>query len=48
VADEEGLLLLDLDDLQAAVAYVAQNAKTIGQRLGNVAPPAWARSSASC
>jgi DNA helicase HerA-like ATPase len=33
-----GLLLLDLDDLQAALVYVAQNAKTFGQRLGNVAP----------
>jgi DNA helicase HerA-like ATPase len=37
VADEEGLLLLDLDDLQAALAYLAQNAKTIGQQYGNVA-----------
>ena len=37
VADKEGLLLLDLDDLQAALAYVAQNAKTIGQQYGNVA-----------
>jgi DNA helicase HerA-like ATPase len=36
VADQEGLLLLDLDDLQAALAYLAQNAKTIGQQYGNV------------
>jgi hypothetical protein len=38
VADQEGLLLLDLDDLQAALAYLAQNAKTIGQQYGNVSP----------
>jgi DNA helicase HerA-like ATPase len=36
VADEEGLLLLDLDDLQAALAYLAQNARAIGQQYGNV------------
>jgi len=38
VADEEGLLLLDLDDLQAALAYLAENAREIGQKYGNVAP----------
>ncbi|MDP8916288.1 MAG: DUF853 domain-containing protein [Pseudomonadota bacterium] len=37
LADEEGLLLLDMDDLQAALTYVAENAKTVGQRYGNVA-----------
>jgi uncharacterized protein len=38
VADKEGLLLLDLDDLQAALAHLSQNAKEIGQLYGNVAP----------
>jgi len=38
VADEEGLLLLDFDDLHAALMYVGQNAKTIGLQYGNVAP----------
>ncbi|WP_310538669.1 helicase HerA-like domain-containing protein [Phenylobacterium sp.] len=35
-ADEQGLLLLDLKDLQAALAYAAQNAKDLGARYGNV------------
>jgi DNA helicase HerA-like ATPase len=38
LCDEEGLLLLDLDDLQAALAHVADNAKEIGAKYGNVAP----------
>jgi DNA helicase HerA-like ATPase len=38
VADEEGLLLLDLKDLQAALTYVGENAKDIGARYGNVSP----------
>ncbi len=38
IADEEKLLLLDLDDLQALLVYVSENAKTIGARYGNVAP----------
>ncbi len=38
VADREGLLLLDLDDLQSVLAYLAENAKEIGQMYGNVAP----------
>jgi DNA helicase HerA-like ATPase len=38
VADEEGLLLLDFDDLQAALTYVGQSAKAIGLKYGNVAP----------
>ena len=37
-ADEEGLLLLDLKDLQAALAYAADNAKSLSSRYGNVAP----------
>jgi hypothetical protein len=38
VADQEGLLLLDLKDLQAALKYVADNAAEIGTQFGNVAP----------
>ncbi len=38
VADQEGLLLLDLKDLQAALKYVADNAASIGTQYGNVAP----------
>ncbi|CAN7477911.1 DUF853 family protein [Phenylobacterium sp. LjRoot225] len=37
-ADEEGLLLLDLKDLQAALTYAADNAKQLSSRYGNVAP----------
>lgn len=35
-ADDEGLLLLDLKDLQAALAYTAENAKALGAKYGNV------------
>jgi DNA helicase HerA-like ATPase len=35
-ADEEGLLLLDLGDLQAMLAYCADNADTLSARYGNV------------
>jgi len=38
VADDEKMLLLDLDDLQAMLVDVGQNAKTIGLKYGNVAP----------
>jgi DNA helicase HerA-like ATPase len=38
IADEQKLLLLDLDDLQALLVHVNDNAKTIGARYGNVAP----------
>ncbi|MGV9006920.1 MAG: helicase HerA-like domain-containing protein [Brevundimonas sp.] len=38
VADTEGLLLLDLDDLRSLLTYVAENAQTIGREVGNVAP----------
>ncbi|HZZ36552.1 MAG TPA: helicase HerA-like domain-containing protein, partial [Caulobacteraceae bacterium] len=38
VADTEGLLLLDLKDLQAALRYVAEHAQEIGTQYGNVAP----------
>jgi len=37
IADEEGLLLLDLKDLQSMLAYVAEHASEIGARYGNVA-----------
>ena len=38
VADKEGLLLLDLDDLRSMLAYVGENAQTIGREVGNVSP----------
>ena len=38
VADAEGLLLLDLDDLRAMLVYVGENAERIGREVGNVAP----------
>lgn len=37
-ADEEGLLLLDLEDLQALLRFVSQNRKTLSERFGNVTP----------
>ena len=51
-ADEEGLLLLDLKDLQAALTYAADNAKALSARYGNISPatvvadrlPYWAES----
>lgn len=36
LAEKEGLLLLDLKDLQAALKYVAENEKTIDAEYGNV------------
>ena len=38
VADKEGLLLLDIDDLRSLLTYVAENAQAIGREVGNVAP----------
>ncbi|WP_420479111.1 helicase HerA-like domain-containing protein [Brevundimonas sp. FT23028] len=38
VADKEGLLLLDLDDLRAMLVYLGENAERIGREVGNVAP----------
>jgi DNA helicase HerA-like ATPase len=38
VADAEGLLLLDLKDLRAALTHVSDNAKTVGAAYGNVSP----------
>jgi DNA helicase HerA-like ATPase len=37
VADEEGLAVLDLDDLQSVLTHLAQNAKDYSARYGNVA-----------
>ncbi|MFV2052873.1 helicase HerA-like domain-containing protein [Aliiroseovarius sp. YM-037] len=36
VADEQGLPLLDLKDLQALLVWVGENGKTLGLRYGNV------------
>ena len=36
VADEQGLLLLDLDDLRAMLAFLAENAADLAVRYGNV------------
>ena len=38
VADEEGLLLLDLADLRAVLSHVGENAKEYSLKYGNVAP----------
>ncbi|MGX5830856.1 helicase HerA-like C-terminal domain-containing protein [Mesorhizobium sp. 43Arga] len=39
IADEEGLLLLDLKDLQALLANLAERAEEISARYGNVTKP---------
>ncbi len=36
VADDNGLLLLDLKDLRAMLQYVSDNSKTVGPKYGNV------------
>jgi DNA helicase HerA-like ATPase len=38
VADDEGLLLVDLKDLRAMLAHVAQNARDYAAKYGNVSP----------
>jgi len=38
IADESGLLLLDLKDLRAMVAYVAENRAQYSMQYGNIAP----------
>ncbi len=38
VADDEGLLLLDLKDLQSAIRYVGENATSLSLQYGNIAP----------
>src|SRR3546814_5225449 len=35
-ADEQGLLLLDLGDLQAMLTYCAENASTLSSKYGNI------------
>ena len=39
IADEEGLLLLDMKDLQALLANIAERSDEIGTRYGNVTKP---------
>ncbi|MGE0179511.1 MAG: helicase HerA-like domain-containing protein [Sphingomonas sp.] len=39
LADEQGLLLLNLDDLQAMLAYCAEQAQTLSAQYGNVTRP---------
>ena len=36
-ADDEGMLMLDLKDLQATLRFLSDNRKSIGERYGNVA-----------
>jgi DNA helicase HerA-like ATPase len=38
IADDQGLLLLDLKDLQAMLQYVGQNAKEFQSQYGNISP----------
>jgi uncharacterized protein len=38
IADDQGLLLLDLKDLQATLQYVGQNAKDFQTQYGNISP----------
>jgi DNA helicase HerA-like ATPase len=38
VADEQGMALLDLKDLQAMLSWLADNTKEVGKTYGNVAP----------
>ncbi len=38
IADEEGLALLDLKDLQSMLVWCGENAKDIGLRYGNITP----------
>jgi DNA helicase HerA-like ATPase len=38
IADEQGLLILDLKDLRAVLQYVADNASDLTTKYGNVAP----------
>ena len=37
-ADDEGLLLLDMKDLQAALSYASEHASELGAKYGNVSP----------
>ena len=48
IADDNGMLLLDLKDLRAMVQYVGENAKTFTTEYGNISTPRSAPSSATC
>jgi uncharacterized protein len=49
IADDNGLLLLDLKDLRAMLQFVGDNAAQFKTQYGNIsARPASARSSAGC
>jgi DNA helicase HerA-like ATPase len=38
IADEQGMALLDLKDLQAMLVWLSENAREVGRSYGNVAP----------
>lgn len=38
IADEQGLALLDLKDLQAVLVWLSDNARDVGRTYGNIAP----------
>lgn len=38
VADDEGLLLLDLEDLRSLLAFMSENAKVLRSEYGNISP----------
>ena len=48
IADDNGLLLLDLKDLRAMLQYLGENAREFTTEYATSAPPRWARSSAAC
>src|SRR5438094_8747111 len=48
IADESGLLLLDLKDLRSMLQYVADNADQFKTQYGNISPRAPTRFSAAC
>ena len=48
VADDNGLLLLDLKDLRAMLQFVGDNAAKFKTEYGNISPPRSGRSSAAC
>jgi DNA helicase HerA-like ATPase len=48
IADDQGLLLLDLKDLRAMLQYVGDNARSSPPSTATSAPPASAPSSAAC
>jgi DNA helicase HerA-like ATPase len=48
IADDNGLLLLDLKDLRAMMQHVGENAKSFTTEYGNVSARRSAPSSAAC